>query len=58
MEHIKFKIVKDYPTIDGMLYKNEIVKLDKGDTKKHFTTDTKIRGKDSTGKIWFIEENN
>ena len=41
-----------------MLYKDEIVKLDNGDTKKHFTTDTKIRVKDSTGKIWFIEENN
>ena len=56
--NVKYKVIKDYPTIDGMLYKNEIVKLDNGDTKKHFTTDTKIRVKDSTGKIWFIEENN
>ena len=51
-ESVKYKIIKDYPTIDGMLYKNEIVKLDNGDNKKYFTTDTKIRVKDSTGKIW------
>jgi len=56
--NVKYKVIKDYPTIDGMLYKNEIVKLDNGDNKKYFTTDTKIRVKDSTGKIWFIEENN
>ena len=43
----KYKVIKDYPTIDGMLYKNEIVKLDNGESKK-----TKIRVKDSTGKIW------
>tara|TARA_Y100000590_G_scaffold406921_1_gene496663 strand:+ start:35 stop:208 length:174 start_codon:yes stop_codon:yes gene_type:complete len=48
-ENVKYKIIKDYPTIDGMLYKNEIVKLDNGDTKD------KIRVKDSTGKIWFVD---
>ena len=49
-ENVKYKIVKDYPTIDGMLYKNEIVKLDNG-----YQTEDKVRVKDSTGKIWFVE---
>ena len=31
--NVKYKVIKDYPTIDGMLYKNEIVKLDNGDIK-------------------------
>ena len=51
-KNIKYKVIKDYPTIDGMLYKDEIVKLDNGDSKKN-----KIRVKDYTGKIWFIDKN-
>ena len=51
--NVKYKVIKDYPTVECMLYKNEMVKLDNGDTR----TD-KIRVKDSTGKIWFVEENN
>ena len=39
----------DIPSPDGMLYKNEIVKLDSGDNKNI------IRVKDSTGKIWFVK---
>ena len=49
--NVKYKVIKDYPTIDGMLYKNEIVKLDNGKDKN------KVRVKDSTGKIWFVEKN-
>ena len=49
---IRYKVIKDYPTINGMLYKDEIVKLDNGDLEKN-----KIRVKDSTGKIWFIDKN-
>ena len=49
---IKYKVIKDYPTINGMLYKDEIVKLDNGDLEKN-----KIRVKDTTGKIWFIDKN-
>ena len=45
----KFKVIKDHPTVDGMSYKNEIVKLDSGDNKNI------IRVKDSTGKIWFVK---
>ena len=48
---IKYKVIKDYPTINGMLYKDEIVKLDNGDLEKN-----KIRIKDSTGKIWFVDK--
>ena len=49
---IRYKVIKDYPTINGMLYKDEIVKLDNGDLEKN-----KIRVKDTTGKIWFIDKN-
>ena len=49
---IKYKVIKDYPTINGMLYKDEVVKLDNGNFEK-----AKIRVKDSTGKIWFVDKN-
>jgi len=49
-ENVKYKVVKNYPTVDGMLYKDETVKFDNGDFKKD-----KVRVKDSTGKIWFVE---
>jgi hypothetical protein len=49
-ENVKYKVIKDYPTVAGMLYKNEIVKLDNGKDKN------KVRVKDSTGKIWFVEK--
>ena len=52
-ENVKYKVIKDYPTVEGMLYKNEIVKLDNGDNKPN-----KIRVKDATGKIWFVDKNN
>ena len=43
-------IQEDIPTIDGMLYKNTIVKLDE------WNQDTnKIRVTDSTGKVWWVE---
>ena len=52
-ENVKYKVIKDYPTVEGMLYKNEIVKLDNGDNKPN-----KIRVKDATGKIWYVDKNN
>ena len=52
-DNVKYKVIRDYPTVEGMLYKNEIVKLDNGDNKPN-----KIRVKDSTGKIWFVDKNN
>ena len=43
-------IQEDIPTVDGMLYKNSIVKLDE------FNNDTrKIRVTDNLGKVWWIE---
>ena len=52
-ENVKYQVIKDYPTVEGMLYKNEIVKLDNGDNKPN-----KIRVKDATGKIWYVDKNN
>jgi hypothetical protein len=52
-DNVKYKVIKDYPTVEGMLYKNEIVKLDNGDNKPN-----KIRVKDLTGKIWFVDKDN
>ena len=51
--NVKYKVIKDYPTVEGMLYKNEIVKLDNGDNKPN-----KIRVKDLTGRIWFVDKDN
>ena len=52
MKNVKYKVAKNYPTVDGMLYKDETVKFDNGDFKKD-----KVRVKDSTGKIWFVDKN-
>ena len=52
-ELIKFKVVKDHPTVDGMLYKDEVVMVE---TKyESFIKQEKIQVKDLTGKIWFVE---
>ena len=50
---IKFKVIKDHPTVDGMLYKDEIVMVD--NKYKSFVNQEKIQVKDLTGKIWFVE---
>jgi hypothetical protein len=46
----RVRVEKDIPSVDGMLYKHSIVKIDEMniDTKK-------IRVTDSLGKIWWIE---
>ena len=41
-------ISKNIPSVDGMLYKNTIVKIDE-------TKDDKIRVVDSLGKVWWID---
>ena len=38
------------PTVDGMLYKDSVVKLDEWNDKTE-----KIRVTDSLGKVWWIE---
>ena len=46
----RVRIEEDIPSVNGMLYKDSIVKLDEfNDTTK------KIRVTDSLGKIWWVE---
>ena len=43
-------IQEDIPTIDGMLYKNSIVKLDS-------LEEGKLRVQDRSGKLWWVGYN-
>ena len=46
----RVRIEEDIPSVNGMLYKHSIVKLDEwNDATK------KIRVTDSTGKVWWVE---
>ena len=46
----KVRVQQDIPSSEGMLYKDQIVKLDEwNDSTK------KIRVTDSLGKVWWIE---
>ena len=49
---MKYKVLKDYPTTDGVLYEKEIVKV--RDAK---TTDGNLRVKDNMGRIWNVPKN-
>ena len=44
------RIEVDIPSPNGMLYKNQIVKLDEWNDSTH-----KIRVTDKLGKVWWIE---
>jgi hypothetical protein len=46
----KVKILKNIPSVDGMLYENTIVKISEYDGIKET-----IRVTDGLGKIWWIE---
>ena len=46
----KVKIVKNIPSVNGMLYENTIVKISEYDGVKET-----IRVTDGLGKIWWIE---
>ena len=50
---MKYKVIKDYPTASGILYKDEVVKEDCNSTLKGHT-----RVKDNMGRIWFIPKDN
>ena len=50
---MKYKVIKDYPTSNGILYKNELVKEEGNSTLKGH-----IRVKDNMGRIWFIPKEN
>ena len=43
-------IQEDIPTIDGMLYKNTIVKVDS-------LEESKLRVQDRSGKLWWVAYN-
>ena len=49
MDIMKYKVIKDYPTASGILYKNEVVTEDGNSTLKGH-----IRVKDNMGRIWFV----
>ena len=49
---MKYKVLQDYPTTDGVLYEKEIVKV--WDAK---TTDGNLRVKDNMGRIWNVPKN-
>ena len=48
----RVRVEVDIPSPSGMLYKNQVVKLDECDTKTK-----KIRVVDSLGKVWWIQPN-
>jgi len=46
---MKYKVIEDYPTASGILYKDELVKEAGNSTLKGH-----IRVKDNMGRIWFV----
>ena len=48
---MKYKVLKDHQTADGILYKGEIVKEHENKPNGH------IRVKDNMGRIWFVPKN-
>jgi hypothetical protein len=50
---MKVKIMYDLPTIEGMIYKDTIVNVDK-DKFTERIHDEKVKGKTDTGKILWI----
>ena len=44
----RFRVIRDVPSVDGMLYKDRIVKIDE-------IKNNKLRVKCSLGKIWWVE---
>jgi len=56
----KVKVVNDVPSIDGMLHKNSIVKIDEisDDHPSGSPFRGSIRVTDSLGKIWWVVRDN
>ena len=53
MKTIRFTVLKDYPTVNGMLHKDDVVMID--EKSKSFIREEIIKVRDLTGKIWFVE---
>ena len=49
----KMKVIKTVTTVEGTLYKGEIVKF-----QEAVNTNGDYRVKDSIGRIWFIKKDN
>ena len=49
---MKYKVLTDHPTADGILYKGELVKEYENKPNGH------IRVKDTMGRIWFVNKEN
>jgi len=47
----KYKVIQDYTSIEGALYKNEVVKVYDNNTRPGH-----IRAKDSMGRVWFVPQ--
>ena len=48
---MKYKVIKDYATSEGILYKGELVTEHESKPNGH------IRVKDTMGRIWFVPKN-
>ena len=54
MEYIKLKVLKDYPSVEGMLHKDDIVLLEKN-YESYANSSQKIKVKDQMGRLYIIE---
>ena len=50
---MKVKVLFNHPTIEGMIYKDTVVQVNKADYKEKIH-DEKVKGKTDTGKIVWI----
>jgi hypothetical protein len=50
---VKVTVIHDYPTIEGMIYKNTIMVCEQEEFDKHIH-DEKVRGTDDMGKIIWV----
>ena len=54
MEYIRLKVLKDYPSVEGMLHKDDIVLLDKK-YESYANSCEKIKVQDLMGRLYIIE---
>ena len=52
-KEVSVKVSYDYPTIEGMIYKDTKIKVDRESFNK-FKYDEKVKGKTDVGKIVWI----